>query len=163
MKSKSTITKKVESKDPEIRRFQRNLNTFRKLAGWTAEELGKKVGLTKQSIHNLETNSVRLSPGYYVSLRTAFEDEADKRNDNGDVVLRQALDILLNQEETEEYIDTEEESRAYLQTISDAQKRGMDKKLVWSMLKKLFPIIGSAAIAIGAAWLHAYQSKDKDF
>ncbi len=156
-------TKKMESKDPEIRRFQRNLVTFRKLAGWTAEELGNKVGLTKQSVHNLEVNHVRLSPGYYVSIRTTFENEADDRNSRGDIVLRKALDILLNQEETEEYIETEAESRAYLTTVSDAQKRGMDKTLVLSMLKKLFPIIGSAAIAIGATWLELYQEKNKKF
>lgn len=155
--------KSHESNDPEIRRFQRNLATFRKLASWTAEELGQKVGLTKQSIHNLECipSKVRLSPGYYVAIRSVFESEADSRAKKDDIVLRQALNILLNQEETDEFIESEPESRAMLQTVSDAQKRGLEKKYVWSMMIKLFPIIGSAAIAIGTAWLEAYQAKSK--
>ena len=103
MNANATVSKAHESSDPEIRRFQRNLATFRKLAGWTAEELGQKVGLTKQSIHNLECIpcKVRLSPGYYVAIRSAFENEADSRAKKDDIVLRQALNILLNQKETD--------------------------------------------------------------
>ena len=38
----------------QVERLQENLATLRKLAGWTAEELGDKIGVTKQTISNWE-------------------------------------------------------------------------------------------------------------
>ena len=37
-----------------IERLQDNLYVIRRMAGWTAEDLGDKIGVTKQTIRNLE-------------------------------------------------------------------------------------------------------------
>ena len=44
-----------------IEELQLNLQTLRKLAGWTIEELGNKIGVTKQTISNLESKKTRMS------------------------------------------------------------------------------------------------------
>ena len=38
----------------EITRLQENLQLIRRMAGWTAKELGEKIGVTRQTINNLE-------------------------------------------------------------------------------------------------------------
>ena len=40
----------------EIIKLQTHLLSIRKIAGWTAQELGQKIGVTKQTISNLENN-----------------------------------------------------------------------------------------------------------
>lgn len=157
-----------ESKDPEIRQFQRNLATFRKLAGWTAQDLGDKVGITKQSVHNLECIpcKVCLSSGRYVMIRSVLEQEANERLKNDDMILRRALDVLLAPEAVDDTIESEKEKVAYLETDSEAQKRGTDKKYIASMLTLLVPLIGSVPFAgaiatIGSTWLERYLNKNK--
>ena len=55
--------------------------TFRKLAGWTSEELGKKVGVTKQTISNLETGRSQMTKMQYIAIRTVLEYQA-QNNEN---------------------------------------------------------------------------------
>lgn len=40
----------------EIIKLQTHLLSIRKIASWTAQELGQKIGVTKQTISNLENN-----------------------------------------------------------------------------------------------------------
>lgn len=49
--------KKIE----QINLLQINLQTIRKLAGWTIEELGDRIGVTKQMISNLENMKTKMS------------------------------------------------------------------------------------------------------
>lgn len=41
----------------EIIRFQNNMLLIRRTVGWTAEEFGDKIGVTRQTINNLEKNN----------------------------------------------------------------------------------------------------------
>ena len=38
----------------EIAQFQEHMKTIRKVAGWTVQELGDRIGVSKQTISNLE-------------------------------------------------------------------------------------------------------------
>lgn len=77
--------------------MQENLETLRKLAGLTAEELGKRIGVTKQTIRNLETNTSSMSLVMYIALRSVFELEVEEHPENE--ALARALDVLLNHAE----------------------------------------------------------------
>ena len=50
-------------------RLQENLASIRKIAGWTAEDLGELLGVSKQNISNLENDNTKLSQAQYVAIR----------------------------------------------------------------------------------------------
>ena len=55
--------------------MQKNLSVLRKVNGWTTEELGTRIGVTKQTISNLENGKVSMTKTQYIALRTVFEYE----------------------------------------------------------------------------------------
>ena len=53
----------------EIKRLQDNLLLIRRAAGWTAEEFGEKIGVTRQTINNLEAKRNKLNKTQYIAMR----------------------------------------------------------------------------------------------
>ena len=49
--------------------LQKYLPLIRKAAGWTAEDLGEKIGVTKQTISNIETGKSKLSKTQYLAIQ----------------------------------------------------------------------------------------------
>ena len=56
----------------QIQIMQDNLCDLRKVAGWTAETLAGKLGITKQTISNLENQKVKLSRIQYIAIRAIY-------------------------------------------------------------------------------------------
>lgn len=65
-----------------IVKMQKNLSILRKINGWTTEELGLKIGVTKQTISNLENWKVNMTKAQYIALRSVFEYETHCVNEN---------------------------------------------------------------------------------
>ena len=65
---------------------------LRKIAGWTAETPGGKLGITKQIISNLENQKVKLSRVQYIAIRSVFECEVAMSRDN--TTLRKVMGVL---------------------------------------------------------------------
>ncbi len=152
------------SADPEIRRFQRNMETLRKVAGLSAEELGRTIGVSKQTIRNMEAAdpAAAISTDNYINLRNAIEDVADQHEGRGDHLLRETIEVLLN-DPSEKEDEAEKEARERILFINKAKKGGADGKEISSMMKYFFPILGSAALLAGAGWLKRYLSKKWGF
>lgn len=74
--------------------MQDNLCELRKIAGWTAETLARKLGVTKQTISNLETQKIKISRIQYIAIRTVFECEISITPDN--TTLRKVMGILFD-------------------------------------------------------------------
>lgn len=45
----------------QIHLVKENLQMIRKLAGWTIDDLGEKIGVSKQTISNLENANTKMS------------------------------------------------------------------------------------------------------
>lgn len=61
----------------DIKLMKKHLKSLRKIAGWTAEELGEKIGLSTQTINGLENkDETNLSMTQYIVLRVIFAAEA---------------------------------------------------------------------------------------
>lgn len=58
-----------------IERLQENLSAIRKVAGWTTERLGEEVGVTRQTISNLEKGKTPMTKTQYLAFRTVFNHE----------------------------------------------------------------------------------------
>lgn len=84
--------------------MQRYLPSLRKIAGWTSEELGKRLGVTKQTISNLENKKVNMTKMQYIALRVIFENEV--RNVSNNATLKRAICILFYNDTT--YTETKE-------------------------------------------------------
>ncbi|OZG60022.1 transcriptional regulator [Bifidobacterium lemurum] len=64
-----------------IDKFQENLAIIRKVAGWTTQELADEIGVARQTISNLETGKSPMTKVQYLALRTVFNAEIVKRED----------------------------------------------------------------------------------
>ena len=59
----------------DIERLQDNLALIRKAGGWSAEEFGDMIGVTKQTISNLENKKTPLSKTQYIAIRAVLDYE----------------------------------------------------------------------------------------
>lgn len=65
-------------KNDAINTMQKYLSVLRKLNKWTTENLGNRIGVTKQTISNLENAKVTMTKTQYIALRCVFENEVRK-------------------------------------------------------------------------------------
>lgn len=66
----------------QIVRLQENLSSIRKIARWTAEDLGEMLGVTKQNISNLENGNTKLSQAQYIAIRHLIDYWAVQKQKN---------------------------------------------------------------------------------
>lgn len=82
----------------EIERLQQYLLLIRRCVGWTATEFGDRIGVTRQTINNLESNNTkkfRLSKTQYLAIRKVLEDEIVASPDDTEM-LQTILEILVD-------------------------------------------------------------------
>lgn len=133
----------------EIIRFQNNMLLIRRTVGWTAEEFGDKIGVTRQTINNLEKNNrdkFKLNKTQYIAMRSVLDAEIARCPEETEV-LRLILDMLVDHPEKykEEEIKTLLE-KANLITPSilagTATRKAVSKEVMLAM--------GAGAFAAGA-------------
>ena len=124
----------------EIKKLQHNLSSLRKLAGWTAEDLGRKVGVTKQTVSNLENCRTSMSKIQYIAIRTILDYEA-RSNQN----LARALHLVLDDRDAtiKEHKANEDKVKA----VAAATAAGVSSTAIAALL-------GAASFVLGA-WLAA--------
>lgn len=143
-----------------IKRLQHSLSTIRKIAGWTTEQMGEKIGVTKQTISNLENGKNSMNFSQYIALRTILDYEIETNTENE--VLSKVITILLDSDE-EEYIkykgSMEIIAASAVGGVSGAALLGLFVKLVpmagIGLAAGLAPIVGLgiASGIVSAAWL----------
>ena len=84
-----------EKKQKQIDKLQQNLRSIRQIAGWTAERLGEKIGVTKQTIGDLENKKRPMTLTQYLAIRSILFEEIKTNPDNG-TVLQQVIEILVD-------------------------------------------------------------------
>ena len=84
----------------EIAKLQDNLLLIRKAGGWSAEEFGDMIGVTKQTISNLENKKTVMSKTQYIAIRAVLDYEIADRPD--DKVLATTVNLCLNSEDLSE-------------------------------------------------------------
>lgn len=86
---------------PEIERLQEFLLLIRRCVGWTAAEFGEQIGVTRQTINNLEANKpdkYKLSKTQYLAIRKVLDDEI-KRSPKDTNMLEVLLETLVDHPE----------------------------------------------------------------
>lgn len=83
----------------EIKHLQKVLLLVRRLVGWTAEEFGERIGVTRQTINNLESGRNSLMKTQYIAMRSVLDAEIAKYPDETEM-LRCVLDSFVDHPET---------------------------------------------------------------
>lgn len=81
----------------KISKLQQHLSVIRKVAGWTAEDLGKLIGVTRQTISNLEKSTITtMTKTQYIAIRAVLDYEIESSKSD---TLRQVVQILVDKED----------------------------------------------------------------
>lgn len=110
--------------------MQENLCELRKIAGWTAEELGDKLGVTKQTISNIETGKVQMSRVQYIATRAVFECEIYLSEEN--TTLQKVMGVLFCGDNSI-YKANKEEIRLALVSIASTAAAGIGHLQLFSV------------------------------
>lgn len=119
----------------EIDKLQDNLLMIRHAGGWTAEEFGDMIGVTKQTIRNLENKKTAMTKTQYIAIRAVLDYEIAGRPD--DKSLASAVELGLNSDQLPE--TNKKQAMAF---IESSKKAGLDSDLI---MTTLIAIIGAAA------------------
>lgn len=154
--------------EQQIKRLQANLLSIRKIAGWTAQDLGDRIGVTKQTISNLETGKAKLTQTQYIAIRAVLEYEIQTNKEN--TVLPQVIAILLN-DGNEDIFDEEKEKEitSAVTTVAATAAGGIaGAQLAAVAGAVLLPlagpvgIVGGVMLGAGLGWLNPFmKSKNK--
>ena len=83
----------------EIAHMQENLLLIRRTVGWTAEEFGRRIGVTRQTINNIESGRSRLTKTQYIAMRSILDAEVLQSPPEETEMLRLVLDALVDHPE----------------------------------------------------------------
>lgn len=145
----------------QIQRLQENLFALRRIAGWTMEELGKKIGVTKQTISNLESSNKKayMTLTQYLAIRSVLDYEAAARlqADPNDTLLALAIQKVLDEDlDGDERKTAEGDVALVAAAVAGNAPNSTVKELAHEKLEK-----GSdnkSKIAVARAIAHAYTT-----
>lgn len=138
---------KKNERQLQINRLQQNLSSIRKIAGWSAETLGNKIGVTKQTISNLENKKTPMTFTQYIAIRAVLDAEIETNKDNE--ALPKVISILLDSVDS---IDDNEykEVQKSVETVAATASGGVASSALLGLLGAISPL---AVSLIGTATL----------
>lgn len=98
----------------EIIRMQENLLLIRRTVGWTAEEFGERIGVTRQTINNIESGRNKLTKTQYIAMRSVLDAEIIQAPEDKEVLVRHEAIIKALKDES----DATKERLDYLQSLN---------------------------------------------
>lgn len=140
----------MTTEECEIAELQNNLEMIRKLFGWTAEQLGNRLGVTKQTILNLEHGKPVMSKIQYIAIRSVMETEVMSREGEEKENLLKVLSLVFNEDKT---ITEEQREKALgaAKVVSTASAAGAGTAATMSVLACSLAGLGIGAVAISPA------------
>ena len=121
----------------KIIRLQKSLSTLRKVAGWSAEDLGNLLGVTRQTIVNLESGQTTMTQIQYIAIRAILEAEA---HTNSNETLEKMIAVMIDRD------DVSEEERIKLKetvetAVSSVGKRSGSAVASQAAIAALIPLL----------------------
>ncbi len=147
--------------DTDITKLQNNLLLIRNAGGWTAEVFGDMIGVTKQTISNLENKKTEMTKTQYIAIRAVLDYEMEE-NPNREI-LKSAVNLALHSDEV-----SEEDQKKIQAFVSGAQKIGLDSAAVIAGIGAIIGVVAAEAIASPAlvaasgAWLSKLLKNKRD-
>ena len=129
--------------------LQNNLKAIREILNWTSSDLSNLIGVTKQTIRNLETQKSRLTKLHYIALRTVIDFEIENLKTTDQDRANRA-ELLLNFfDESEKYAASENKSidLEQISEVSSLIAASSTVKLAAKIMGPLAAIIGAPVVA----------------
>ena len=157
----------------EIVRMQDNLLLIRRTVGWTAEEFGEKIGVTRQTINNIESGRNKLTKTQYIAMRSVLDAEMARAPKETEM-LRVLLDVFVDHpEKYSPESKTELMSKANMMAPSILAGTTSRAEVSDAWLKAASVAAGTAGLVLGgpiglagaaatSAWLVKAFSSGKD-
>lgn len=149
----------------EIRRMQEHLLLIRRTVGWTAEVFGDRIGVTRQTINNLEAGRNRLNKTQYIAMRSVLDMEMIQYPEETKM-LRLILDVFVDH--PDKYSEKEREeilTKANMIAPSILTGTVPREKVSTELVSMAAKILGMTAItlvaSIASEWLVDLLSDDK--
>lgn len=153
----------------EIIRMQDNLLLIRRTVGWTAEEFGEKIGVTRQTINNIESGRNKLTKTQYIAMRSVLDAEMAQAPEDTEM-LKVLLDVLVDHPENYSSENRDEllsKANMMAPSILTGTTTRADVSKEWMKAAGLIvggtAILGSLGIGAGitamSSWLLAASSK----
>ena len=141
------MTDKAREREKQIKKLQQNLSSIRKIAGWTAEVLGDKIGVTKQTISNLENQKTPMNFTQYIAIRSVIDAEIESNKDNE--VLPKVVALLLD---SDDELDEDDYSKVQdvVGTVAATAAGGRQRQKLDSVFDILIKSIPFVVPVIGA-------------
>ena len=142
----------------DVKKLQDNLSAIRKIAGWTAQDLGKKIGVTKQTISNIENKKTEMTLTQYIAIRTVLDYEME--NNKANEVLPQVVHLLLDVPD-EKLTDAEHQRlNEATATLAAASVGGIGLANLASVSAGLLgTLAGFTTAGIAVSWLQKLMAK----
>ena len=138
----------------EIKRMQTNLLLIRRTVGWTAEQFGEAIGVTRQTINNIESGRNKLTKTQYIAMRSVLDAEMAQHPEDT-AMLRTLLDVLVDHPDQYSERDLNEMlEKANMLSPSILAGTTSREAVSKEWMKHAGAVLGSAAI-LGAAGLGA--------
>lgn len=141
----------------ERKQLQDNLPLIRQVGGWKTEEFGNMIGVTKQTISNIENNKTDLTKIQYIAIRAVLDYEM-KSND----ILANIVTLLLDTENLSPEDETKIKNAAVF--VSGAKKNGLDNSAVSNGFRTLLgslPVLMIAGFETGVWLAKLLKNKNK--
>lgn len=120
----------------DVKRMQKNLVVIRKIAGWSADCLGKKIGVTKQTVRNLEIGKTTMTTTQCIAIRGVLDEAAAERP--SDKLLPAVVKLLLDDKSFDNADDaTRAEVGDAMQTLAAAASGGLPLPRLAALAGKL--------------------------
>lgn len=144
--------------------MQEYLSALRKICDWTTEELGNRMGVTKQTISNIENYKVNMTKTQYIALRTIFEYEVNCVNTN--IALQKVMLILFYSEV--EYDETKEKViKEAIENLAAAASGGVEGNQLYMLTTTLLaplklPVLSQTVRINNKPYLWLEQLKEEE-
>ena len=120
--------------------LQNNLKSIREILSWTSADLGDLIGVTKQTISNLETKNSKLTKLHYIAIRTVVDFEIEKlKSTDSDRAKRAEMLLEVLSKAEKENMDFDEISQAS-QLIVSSKSAATAGKIIGALVP--FLLIG---------------------
>lgn len=141
----------------EIERMQKYLLLIRRTVGWTAEEFGERIGVTRQTINNLEAGRNKLNKTQYIAMRSVLDVEISQYPEDTEM-LRLILDVFIDH--PEKYSDEEKEkllNKANMITPSilagTTSRKDVSNELIGVLGAAVISSLGAVVAGAASEWL----------
>ena len=133
----------------EIENFKKEFPLIKKMVGWSDKEFGDKVGVSRQTINNLENGKYGLTKTLYIAMRYVLDEEINAKPEETKM-LKVYLDAFVDHPNNPEYTpEVKAAMRKKAKLLAPAiEKKTLSREEVSS--EWIGAIVGIGAIVAGA-------------